>query len=75
MQTTFLSTRTSDCRGGRDWIKVFMSVCGNLQHIGQNLRFLEFCASLHERYDAKLYYQFLGDVLVDKNVAFMKRHQ
>ena len=32
---------------------VFLSACGNLQHIGQNLRFLKFFASLDERYDAK----------------------
>ena len=32
---------------------VFLSVCSNLQHIGPNLRFLKFFASLDERYDAK----------------------
>ena len=44
---TFLSTRTPVCRGGTGLKTVFLSVCGNLQHIGQNLRFsLKFFASL-----------------------------
>jgi hypothetical protein len=29
---------------------VFVSVCGNLQHMWQNIRFLKFFASLHERW-------------------------
>ena len=42
-QTTLWSTRTSDCRGGGAGLKtVFVSVCGNLQHIRQNIRFLKF---------------------------------
>ena len=48
-----MSTRTRDCRGGTGLKTVFVSVCGNLPHIGQNIRFLKFFASLHERYDAK----------------------
>ena len=32
-QTTVLSTRKSDCRGGTGLKIVFVSVCGNLQHI------------------------------------------
>jgi hypothetical protein len=32
-QATFLSTRTSDCRGETELKIVFVSVCGNLQHI------------------------------------------
>ena len=49
----FLSIRTSDYRGGTGLKTVFVSVCGNRQHIGQNIRFLKFFASLDERYDAK----------------------
>jgi hypothetical protein len=49
----FFSTRTSVRRGGTGLKTVFLSVCGNLQHIGQNLRFLKFFASVDERYDAK----------------------
>ena len=32
-QATFLSTWTSDCRGGTGLKTVFVSVCGNLQHM------------------------------------------
>ena len=48
----FVNT-TSDWRGGTGLKTVFVSGCGNLQHIGQNIRFLQFCTSLYERYDAK----------------------
>ena len=36
------STRTSGCRGGTGLKTVFVSVCCNLQHIWQNIRFLKF---------------------------------
>jgi hypothetical protein len=38
-----------------DWIKncVCISLCRNLQHIWQDITFLKFFVSLHERYDAK----------------------
>ena len=49
----FFSTRTSDCRGGTGLKTVFLSVCGDLQHNRQNIRFFKFFASLDERYDAK----------------------
>jgi hypothetical protein len=41
-QTAFLSTGTSDCRGGTGLKAVFVLVCGNLQHMTK-----------HKRYDAK----------------------
>jgi hypothetical protein len=47
-QAAFLSPRTTDCRGGTGLKTVSVSVCGNLQHIWQNLRFLKFFAFLHE---------------------------
>ena len=46
-KATFLSTRASDCRGGTGLKTVFVSVCGNLQHISQNIRFLKLFASLY----------------------------
>ena len=41
--------------GGTGLETVFVSVCGNLQHIWENGRFLKFFTSSHERYayDAK----------------------
>jgi hypothetical protein len=32
-----LSTRSSNCRGGTGLKTAFVSVCGNLQHIRQNI--------------------------------------
>jgi hypothetical protein len=48
----FVNTDVSSSRG-TGLKTVYLSVCGNLRHIGQNLRFLKCFASLDERYDAK----------------------
>jgi hypothetical protein len=39
-QPTSLSTCLWDCRTGTGWKTLFVSVCGNLQHIWQNIGFL-----------------------------------